>query len=291
MKIAIVTDSTADLSEEFVEKYDIKVIPLIVNYGGKSYRDRVDLSNRDFYEYIKDVKTLPTTSQATPAEFAEIYKKCKEEGYDKIISIHISKEMSGTCRGAKVAADMVKDEIEVAVVDSRTVTLGLGLVVVNLAEYIQNNPQASWEEVQTWLRDFAKNTKILFLIDSLDNLQKGGRIGKASYLLGSVLNIKPILAVEDGFILAHEKVRGKKIEKVLDSLTEAALSMIDPDKKLYFGLGANSDAYFDLFEERIMPALEAHQHGGMEKMSKCEMGAVVTTHIGLGAVGIAFSQI
>lgn len=291
MRIAIVTDSTADIMPRLVDEYNIKVIPLIVNFGGKSYKDRVEISNKEFYEYIADAKTLPTTSQIAPAEFVNVYKACKEEGYDRVLSLHISSEMSGTCQSARVAAELVKDEILVEVVDTRTVTIGQSLIVVSMAKMVKENPDVDWNELLKTLDVMIKNTKILFLLDSLDNLQKGGRIGKASYLVGSVLNIKPILAVEDGFILAHEKVRGKKIEKTLDALTEAVLKLVDADKDICFELGANSEEYLALFESRILPSLNNHQKAQQQRYDNGELGNVVTTHIGLGAVGIAFYQL
>ena len=144
MRIAIVTDSTADIPADLVRELDIKVIPLAVHFGGKAYLDRVDITNQEFYDYIGTAKTLPTTSQPSPAQYMDVYRACKEEGAERVLSIHISSEMSGTWQGAKLAADMVKDEIAVEVVDSRTVTIGLGLDVVTIARFIRNHPDASW---------------------------------------------------------------------------------------------------------------------------------------------------
>lgn len=135
MRIAIVTDSTADIPADLVRELDIKVIPLAVHFGGKAYLDRVDITNQEFYDYIGTAKTLPTTSQPSPAQYMDVYRACREEGAERVLSIHISSEMSGTWQGAKLAADMVKDEIAVEVVDSRTVTIGLGLDVVTIASW------------------------------------------------------------------------------------------------------------------------------------------------------------
>ncbi len=118
MRIAIVTDSTADIPADLVRELDIKVIPLAVHFGGKAYLDRVDITNQEFYDYIGTAKTLPTTSQPSPAQYMDVYRACREEGAERVLSIHISSEMSGTWQGAKLAADMVKDEIAVEVVDS-----------------------------------------------------------------------------------------------------------------------------------------------------------------------------
>lgn len=220
----------------------------------------------------------------------DVYRACKAEGAEKIISIHLSSEMSGTYQGALLAADMVKDEVDVTVIDSRTVTIGLGLMVVLLAQYVQNHQDVTWEALRAHIDDMTKKMRIYFLLDTLDNLQKGGRIGKASYLVGSILNIKPILVVEDGFIGAHEKVRGKKIEKAIEHLSNTVVAMMEPNKKLYYTLGTNNDDYLQLFEKSLLPKLAAHQLGEVERLPNFELGCVVTTHIGLGGFGIAFYQ-
>lgn len=291
MKVAIVTDSVADIPATLVEKYNIKVIPLTVHFGGKSYQDRVDITNQEFYQYIGGAKTLPTTSQPTPAQFIDVYRACKEEGADKIISIHFSAEMSGTCQGAKMVADMLKDEIDIEVIDSRTVTVGLGVLVVGIAQFIEDHPDIEWQALLSHIKTMMESSRILFLLDSLDNLQKGGRIGKASYMVGSVLNIKPILIVEDGFIGVHDKVRGKKLEKAIDRLTDEFVKMIDPSKKMYFALGCNNEAYLEVLRTNLSKKLENYGTFNHEQLMDYEIGCVTTTHIGLGAFGIAFYQI
>lgn len=291
MNIAIVTDSTADIPKHLTEDLNIKVIPLSVHFGGRGYLDRIDITNQEFYQYIGDAKTLPTTSQPAPAQFVDVYRACKAEGAERIISMHISSEMSGTYQGAVMAAEMVAEEIPVEVVDSRTVTIGLGLAVVTLAEYLRDHPEASWDDIKAHIQALVKNTRIYFLLDSLDNLQKGGRIGKASYLVGSILNIKPILVVEDGFIGAHEKIRGRKIEKAIDHLTDTVMTMIDPTKKLCFVLGYNNETYLHILEESLRPKLAAHPALETEQLENFELGCVVTTHIGLGGFGVAFYQL
>lgn len=291
MNIAIVTDSTADIPQHLVEALDIKVIPLAVHFGGKAYLDRVDISNAEFYDYIGSATTLPTTSQPSPAQYMDVYRACKAEGADKVLSIHLSSELSGTYQGAKLAAEMVKDEVDVEVIDSRTVTIGLGLQVVTIAQYLKDHPEIDWDALKARIATIIDKTKIYFLLDTLDNLQKGGRIGKASYLVGSILNIKPILVVEDGFIGAHEKVRGKKIEKAIAHLTDTAMGMIDPDKPLYYALGTNNDHYLELFEDSLLPKMAARTGAETVRLDDFELGCVVTTHIGLGGFGIAFYQL
>lgn len=285
-KIAIVTDSTADLPDNIVEKYNIYVIPLVVSYGGQSYLDRVDNSNEGFYQYIKMASTLPKTSQPTPAQFVDTYKKCKAEGAEKIISIHISEKLSGTCSGARMAAELVKDEIEVVVIDSRTATMGLGLQVASICEFIDGSNGCSFEEILMRIHLIVDKTEIYFLLDSLDNLEKGGRIGKASYLVGSVLSIKPILVLKEGLIQVHEKIRSRKNEKAIDRLSDIIAECIDPNKNLYIVLGYNdNEKFLQHLENNLLKRLTC------EEFEAFQLGSVVTTHIGLGAVGAAFYQL
>ena len=291
MKIAIVTDSVADVPQTLVEKYNIKVVPLSVHFGGKSYLDRVDITNQEFFEYIGGAKTLPTTSQPAPAQFIDTYRACIAEGADKILSIHFSSEMSGTYQGAKMAAEMMEEEIDIEVIDSRTVTVGLGILVAGIAQLIEDHPEMAWEEILEHIDKMTKASKILFFLDSLDNLQKGGRIGKASYMVGSVLNIKPILIVEDGLIGVHDKVRGKKLQKAIDRLTDEFIEMIDPSKKIYFAWGYNNEAYLEVVKENLKQKLEKYGEFDHEQLMDYEIGCVTTTHVGLGAFGIAFYQV
>lgn len=164
MRIAIVTDSTADIPQNLAESLNIKVIPLSVHFGGRAYLDRIDISNEEFYSYIGTAKTLPTTSQPSPAQYLDVYRACKEEGAERVISMHISSEMSGTYQGAKLAAEMIKEEISVEVIDSRTVTIGLGLQVVSLAQYLQDHPDASWDAILECVQAIIKKNTHLFSV-------------------------------------------------------------------------------------------------------------------------------
>ena len=204
-KIRIVTDSTADLPEEIINKYKIKVIPLSFIIDGKVYHDLVDISREEYYRELMNCKEFPTTSQPTPAEFLDAYNELIAEGAEKIISIHLSSDLSGTVKGAQMTAQMVKNA-EVCVIDSRTATMGLGLIVLATAKVIAAG--ADFNEAVRTANQAVEKSDLFFLLDSLDNLQKGGRIGKAGYLVGSLLNIKPVLRLHDGEIHAFDKVRG-----------------------------------------------------------------------------------
>lgn len=284
-KIVIVTDSTADIPNEMADCLGIVVVPLTVRFEEKSYLDRIDISNQEFYEHLKTCKTLPTTSQISPGVFLETYQKLAEEGFEEIISVHLAKTLSGTVDSARIAGQMIADQVKVTVVDSLTATIGLGNFVLYLAKLV--NEGVSMAKIQQALIEVPKKMSLYFLIDSLDNLEKGGRIGKASYLLGSILNIKPILRLEKGFIEGYDKVRGNKENKALIRLADIVAQKIDPSKKLYASFGYNnrresSEQLKQLLQERGIKVDEAPYQ---------EIGSVVSCHIGLGAVGIAFFQL
>ena len=284
-KIVIVTDSTADISREVADRLGIVVVPLTVHFEDKSYLDRIDISNQEFYEHLKTCKTLPTTSQISPGVFLETYQRLADEGFEEIISVHLAKTLSGTVDSARIASQMVSDKIKVTVVDSLTATMGLGNFVTYLAKLISEN--APMTKLQQALIEVPQKTSLYFLLDSLDNLEKGGRIGKASYLLGSILNIKPILRLEEGVIEGYDKVRGSKENKALIRLADIVAQKIDPSKKLYASFGYNDRRESGKQLKKLL------QERGIEtdEASWQEIGSVVSCHIGLGAVGIAFFQL
>ena len=283
-KIRIVTDSTADLNQELVEQYGIKVVPLEVLVEGTAYKDKVDITNEEFYKILRAVKELPTTSQPSPAVFADAYRELAAEGAEHIISIHISSELSGTYQSSVLASGMVADTVTVHNFDSRTATMGLGLIVLSAARMVEAGKPL--EDILAVLRQIIAGTNIYFLLDSLDNLHKGGRIGKASHLFGSLLNIKPVLNLSDGVISAYEKVRGNKDNKALERLIEILAEKIDPSRKLYCTMG-----YCDNREtaEYIVERLRGHVD--CDEFVYLQIGNVVATHIGMGAVGMAFYQL
>ena len=234
-KIRIVTDSTADLSQELVERYQIKVVPLDVLIEGTAYKDKIDLTNEEFYGILRSMKDLPTTSQPSPAVFADVYRELAAEGAEHIISIHISSDLSGTYQSSVLAAGMVEQEVAVHNFDSRSATMGLGLIVLSAAKMVEEGH--SVEEILDSVKVVIQKLDLYFLLDSLDNLHKGGRIGKASHLFGSLLNIKPVLNLSNGVISAYEKVRGNKDNKALERLIAILAEKIDPSKKLYCTMG------------------------------------------------------
>lgn len=208
-QVRIVTDSTADIPKDVREKLGIEMVPLRVLFGTESYRDAVDISADAFYDKLTGSNVMPSTSQPSPVEFLEVYQRLAEQGDGPILSIHLSSAMSGTYQSALIAKSMIDDKIEVEVFDSKSASYGFGLLVVTAAEAARQGK--SKDEILALITDIRKSTKIYFLVDTLEFLQKGGRIGKAAALVGSLLNIKPILSIsDDGQVFSVDKVRGSK---------------------------------------------------------------------------------
>ena len=281
--IRIVTDSTADLTPELVERYGIGVVPLEVLVNGKAYKDKIDITNEEYYEILRSAETLPTTSQPSPAVFADVYRALAQEGAEHIISIQLSSELSGTYQSSVLAAGLVQDVVTVHNFDSRTATMGLGLIVLSAARMADEG--RSLEEILAQVEYMIQNSDLYFLLDSLDNLHKGGRIGKASHVFGSLLNIKPVLNLHDGVISAYEKVRGNKGNKALERLIAILADKIDPNKKLYCAVGyCDNREIADYMVEKLKAGVNC------DEFIYLQIGSVVATHIGMGAVGLAFYQ-
>ena len=283
-KIRVVTDSTADLTPELVERYGITVVPLTVFADGKAYKDKIDITNEEFYALLQSSKELPTTSQPSPAAFADVYRQLAAEGAEQIISIHISTALRGTYQSSVLAAGLVAQEVTVHNVDSKIATMGLGLLVIAAARMVEVGDSA--DNILQVLDEIVKKQRLYFLLDSLDNLHKGGRIGKASHLFGSLLNIKPVLCFTDGVINVQDKVRGNKDNKALERLIEILLEKIDPSKKLYCAMGyCDNKKTAEYIVERVK------EHVNCDDFIYLQIGSVVGTHIGMGAVGMAFYQL
>ncbi|UQZ87261.1 DegV domain-containing protein [Paenibacillus konkukensis] len=188
---------------------NIELIPLKVHFGVETYKDSVDMGPEAFFEKLAASASLPTTSQPSPVEFVEAYKRAGASGAS-VISIHLSSRMSGTYQSALLAKSMLEEDgCDLSVVDSRTASYGIGMLVVCAAEAAREG--RSKEEILEMIDTIRRQTKIYFLVDTLEYLQKGGRIGKAAALLGSLLNIKPILSIsEEGEVFPVDKVRGQK---------------------------------------------------------------------------------
>lgn len=215
MAVRIVTDSTADLPDQLLQELGITVVPVYVRFGDKVYRDRVDISEDEFYERLTHDPIHPNTTQPTPQDFADVYQKLSQKA-EGIISIHVSSKLSGTCNSALMAKDMLKTKCPIEVVDSETLSMCLGLIVIVAATAAKAG--RSLDKVVEEAKQTIPKIHLFALLDTLKYLAKGGRIGKVKALLGSVLSVKPILTVKDGELVPAGQVRtrAKGIDKLFD---------------------------------------------------------------------------
>ncbi len=273
-KIKIITDSTADLPKEVYEKYDIEVLPLLINFGEESYLDGVEITPEVLFERIEKEGSLPTTAQVTPTRFMDMYKKYLNEGY-KIISIHISSAMSGTYQSACIAKDTLESE-GIFVIDSQNVTAALGMLVLKAA--VLKEKGYGVKEIAEELEKVKLNIKSSILFESLDNLVRGGRISKTAGIVGSMLGIKLILEIKDGLMSVKDKIRGSKkaIKKIISDLESKEL---DPDLPVLLIHVKNVE---------VKNALEDYLTEKKVNYIVCPVGSTVSIHSGPKCCGLVF---
>jgi DegV family protein with EDD domain len=204
MTVKIVTDSLSDITSDIAQKLSITVVPLTVLFGREAFLDRVTMTSNEFYHRLVHGNIWPTTTQPTPTAFAEVYNKLAEET-DEILVLNLSSKMSGTYQSATSAKSALKKKCRIEVVDSLTVGMGLGLIVISAAKAAQSG--AGLSELANLARGAMKRSHFIAYFDTLKYLAKGGRIGKAQGLLGSLLSVKPILTVREGEMAPLTRVR------------------------------------------------------------------------------------
>lgn len=281
--VRVVTDSTADLPRELLEQLNIAVVPLKVMIDGESYRDGVDLTPKEFFQRLPYAKELPTTSQPSPGEFVQTYEKLRDEGAQKIIAIHLSGGLSGAVQAARLAKDMVTG-VDIEVIDSYSASVGLGLIVLSAARAAQNG--ATGTEVVELVNSLIQKVQVFFVLDTLEYLQKGGRIGRAEAFLGNLLNIKPILSLVDGIITPVDKVRGqsKAIDRTIDLIKQAS-----GGKRLEVAMvHANNFTDVMRLHDRVLNEFKCCE---LCELIISEVSPVLGTHVGPGLVGLGFYPI
>lgn len=274
--IALVTDSTADIPFEIAKKHDIKVIPLKVVCEDNEYLDGIDIQPDEFYGMLSKCETLPSSSQPAPADFIRLYEGLLES-YSEIISIHLSTGLSGTVNAARLAGERFKGKIQV--VDSKSISLGIGLLVIEAAKYIHSGLAAA--EIVKKIKEARDNSETMFTLDTLEYLRKGGRIGKVSGMVGSMLHVKPVVRVnEDGIYVPYAKTRTQDqalvaIEKGFQQLAKGRKAV-----KLAVAHGSAHEAASKL-KERLENLFN------IEAAMVAKVGPVIGVHTGPGTVGAA----
>lgn len=274
-KVRIVTDSTADIPLEVREKLGISMVPLKVLFGEETYLDGVTIQNEEFYAKLVSSPVLPTTSQPSPNEFSEMYEQLlAEDAEGPIISLHLSAALSGTYQSAVIAQSMLEEAGDITIVDSKSASYGFGMRAIRAAEMAQAGE--SKEAILAELQRLESEMQIYFLVDSLEYLQKGGRIGKASALIGSILNIKPILSLDpDGTVYPVDKVRGTK--KAMTRVLELLKQRFDAQEPVSMTIAWSSG------QGTAMELCEYLKgHFNIQKIGFTTIGAVIGTHTGPG---------
>lgn len=221
MTVKIVTDSSADLPAELAKELDITVVPLYVRFGEQVYRDRVEIFEDEFYRRLQQDPVHPSTTQPTPQDFVDVYKKLAKDA-DGIVSIHISGRLSGTWNAAVQGREVAGVKCSVEIIDSKILSMGLGLIVISAAKLAQEGK--SLEEITADVNQSIDKMYLLGLFDTLKYVVLGGRIGKAKALLGSVLNVKPLLTLQDGETVpaGQTRTRSKGIDRLVDFAKNAS---------------------------------------------------------------------
>jgi len=274
--IRIVTDSTADLDRETLRRYGIHVIPLHIHVNGRSYLDGVDLSPDELLHMMKEADELPKTSQPSFAAFSQIYEKLTKEGYE-VLSIHLSGKLSGIIQTARMAAEAFRGKVKV--IDSFFISKALSFQVVEAAKLAME--RLPMERIIRRMEDIRQKTKLYVVVDTLENLVKGGRIGKGKALLGSLLNIKPIASLEDGVYTQVTNARSHRqaVRHLMETFIRETMG------KTVKGIGIVHAEGLELaksLKEKILERF-AHLEIPVEKTTP-----VISIHTGPGAIGFMY---
>jgi DegV family protein with EDD domain len=221
MAVRIVTDSSCDLTDDEVAAHGIEVVPLSIRFGDEEFEDRTDLTVESFYEKLAAASVLPETAAPAPGKFEAAFRRQATAGADAIVCINLSSDLSATMQSAQNAAVAIQDELDVRVLDSSSITSGLGTQVILAAEAAAAG--ASADDVVALVKQLVARTHVVGALDTLDNLKKGGRIGGAQALLGSLLSIKPIVDISSGKVeeAGKARTRRKALEVLRDKVVEA----------------------------------------------------------------------
>lgn len=278
--IQVITDSAADLPAEIVEKYNIKVVPLTVHIDGKEYADSIDISTQEFYEKMSRTKELPKTSQPSAASFIKVFKELESKG--ELLCINISSKLSGTYQTACLAKKI--SGVNVAVFDSWAATLGQGLQVIKAALLAEKG--MSREHIIQFLTEYKKGLTHYVLLDTLENVVKGGRLSKFQGSLAKLLNIKVLLTGVEGALVTLEKIHGRKkaLQRVIERMGEKLREAKDMPTRLFSISHFNNLKDAEMLKNQIIKNFNIKE----EQFIINEMGSTIATYAGEGGMVISF---
>lgn len=278
--VRVVTDSTSDLPASLRQELGIEMVPLNVHFGNEAYRDQIDLGPAEFFAQVAASPVHPRTSQPAPGDFLQVYQRLTDEGHD-VLSIHLSGNLSGTFQSATMAKEILPPGSKIELVDTLSASGGLGLVVLGAARLA--NQGATLEECAAYAREASRRSHIVLAVETLDYLQRNGRIGRASAMLGGVLGIRPILQVQDGWVAPLDKVRGRG--KVLPRILEAMQERVPAGRRIRLAVvHAQAPEQASEWLEAIRPVYQ------IDELLTLDLGAVIATHVGPGTVGVCFHE-
>ncbi len=279
-RIAIVTDSTSDIPKDMVKEHQITSVPLSVIFGEETFLDDgIQITIEEFYKKLRSEEKLPTTTQPTPGDFVDVYKDLLKD-HDRVVSIHISKKMSGTINSAEMAKQQMPDA-PIEIIDSEFTHMPLGFLVLEAAKVA--NAGGSNSEIKSTIDGLRNRMNELFVPSTLEYLKKGGRIGKAKGLIASLLEIKPILTLHDGEVSQFKTAR--RWNKAKTEIINSMETLINDPLKLTVSVG-DSDTeedgaeMYDRIKEKFNP----------KKIFRVNIGTVVGTHLGPGGIAVSFYE-
>jgi DegV family protein with EDD domain len=273
-KIAVVVDSTSDLPVAERDRLGITVVPLNVHFGDTVLRDNVDITPSQFLERLGTSRQLPTTSQPSPALFEDAFRSLAEH-HDAVVAITLSSKLSGTYQSAHIAAEAVAETIRVEVIDSRAASVSLALQAIRAAELAARSDAI--EPLVEQLRAEVASYQLLFFADTLEFLQRGGRIGKAASMVGSVLKIKPLLRLDEGQVVPYERVRTRS--KAIDGLVDFVIATPHVGQLGILHGGNLDDVRF--IRDRVATKVP------VDRILYSQYGPVLGAHVGPGALGVS----
>lgn len=276
MPVSVVTDSACDLPDEILDELGIRMVPLEIRFGDRVFVDRRDLTPAEFWRMCAEASELPSTAAPSPGDFEAAFRSAASEGADAVVCVNLSGALSATIEAARAAARALAGELDVRVVDSRSVSMGLGMMVVEAARLAREG--AGPDDVERHVSSLIARTEVYAALDTLENLRKGGRIGGAQAFLGSLLQIKPIIAVRDGEVHAEarQRTRTKALAYLADKVAEA--EPVDNLAVMHADV-ADIDRFIGRLEE-IHPG----------PITVGQIGAVIGAHAGPGTVGVVFQR-
>lgn len=281
MSIRIVTDSACDLPPSTCTENKIDVVPLSIRFGDTEYTDRRDLTPTEFWAKVKESKVLPETAAPSPGAFEECFRNAASQGATGVVCVSLSSGLSATYQAAQLAADAVKDTIDVRVIDSQNVTIALGLLALAGAKAAAAGQ--SLDEVAALVQTKAAHTRLFAALDTLENLRKGGRIGAAQAMLGSMLSVKPLITVTDGAVAeaGKQRTRGRSLDRLIELAKENGAATAKRVAIIH-GDAPDINEFVDKFCGELGCARADVILG--------DVGAVVGTHVGQGAIGVAWEE-